>query len=353
MTSNKSTLTNSFSLLFRCQWLLIGSLCCTLLPEISKASTWKAAEKDHLKLDLGIISPAFLFDLRRTLGSEQSKIQYKPNSQTKTYLGFAYRNVSLGYGFTNKSNADDLKNLGETKSNDIQLRFIGTNSFEFSYQEYAGYYIENSEELDATYAGVPVKIQRSDIRTRNYSFMYLRNFDPEDFSFVAALTQSDRHTASGWGRFLFAGWNESFIQGDSPFVPAANAATFGDLSGLQKLSQKTLLGGLGLGGIASSGKWYVTGIMGLGMAAKSANSEFAGAGGKNLLGSGAAATVRFGMGYNGEWNVFGLQAIVDNTEISIVGATVSTQINEIKLFYSHRLDGISLPPLDYISSFLD
>lgn len=324
-----------------------------LAPPLSGASSWKAAEKDHLKLDLGLISPAFLFDLRRTLGSEQAKIQYKPNSQTKTYLGFAYRNVSLGYGFTNKPNAENLKNLGETKSNDIQLRFFGTNSFEFSYQEYAGYYIENSQELDPTYVGSLAKIQRSDIRTRNYSFMYLRNFDPEEFSFVAALTQSDRHTASGWGRFLFAGWNESIIQGDSPLVPTANAATFGDLSGLQKLSQKTLLGGLGLGGIASSGKLYITGIFGIGMAAKSGTGEFVGADSKNLLGSGAAATFRFGLGYNGEWNVFGLQAIVDNTEISIAGATVSTQVNEIKLFYSHRLEGISLPPLDYISSFLD
>lgn len=317
------------------------------------ASNWKPAGKDELKLDVGVLQSSFQYEVRNSSEALPKQVIAQPNSPSKTYLGFSYRNISLGYGFANKAEPESITHLGETKSTDYALRFIGRNSFEFTYSEVQGYYIENSDEIDSTYVGVPNRIQRSDIRSRNANFMFIHNFDHEDFSFTAALTQTDRHTASGWGKFLFAGVNESEVSGDSAFVPSNVTSAFGDIGLLQHVRQTTTFVGFGLGGILARGDWYGTLVLGIGPSLKKGSSQFDGLPDKEILGSGMAGTTRFGLGYNGETHVFGLQAIADSTEVPIMNGSFLSQNIEAKLFYAYRFKGVSIPPLDVVSDLFD
>lgn len=324
-----------------------------MIATASPAKNWKAAGKDELKLELGIGQASYPLEIRNTPGALPTVIELRPNSPSKTILGFSYRNIGLSYGFTNTPEPELIERLGETKSSDLSLRFIGRHSFEFSNSKISGYYIDNSQDLDPTYAGSPNRIKRSDVSTSNFNFNYLYNFDHEDFSFTAFLNQTDRHTSSGWGRFFFAGYDQYEVNSTEALLPTDLSAPLGEIGRLQTVQRKVLFAGLGLGGILSSGKWYLGGILGVGPSLKEGKAVLNGLGEEELPRSGTFQTVRLGLGYNGELHVFGLQIIANGGETPIRNGSLFAQNTDTKVFYAYRFKGVNVPPLNFVSDIFD
>lgn len=324
-----------------------------LLQNTAEAS-WTKQKDDELKVQLGVVIPRYNFEIKAPKELSSSVARFEPHAPSKTAVSFSYRNLGLGLSTSNPTTPEEELKFGTSKSQDYQLRFFGKRSYEFFYQSYEGYYIKNSEDLDSSYIGRSDKIQRPDIRSRNFGLNFLWSIHEKDFSQAIAFDQAGRQTGSGWGVSWLVHASDSRITGDREFLPTGTSAQFGVLSGIDDIHRKTLATGVGLGGIATTGSFYVTSFIGLGVGYQNLEVRIPDLSVDNTSDTvGAYSTVRMGLGFNGEKNVLGTQFIMNNVSSGIAGGEINGNTIELSLFYAYRFSGVSIPFLNPISGWLD
>lgn len=332
--------------------ILVLFLTCLLISP-SLLAKWIRQQDDSLKMEIGIISPTLSYQIKAPSEVSSSQVKYQPHSTSKTALGFSYRNIGASISSTNPASDESNLQLGKTKSTDVQLRFFGKRTYEFFYQSYEGYYIQNSEDIDPIYSGSATKIQRPDIKTKNYGFNFYWNVNDKDFSQAVAYDQMGVQKQSAWGLSWLVHASQSSIEGQTELVPPAFAAPFGQLASIKHLIRNTLAGGVGVGGIASWQNLYIAGLLALGLGHQSLyyqdNTPDVG---KEAT-TGSYVSARIGFGYNGSKNVLGFQILNDAVNTTLLKGEITGATTEFKLFYAYRFDGVNLGPLNYISSWLD
>lgn len=324
-----------------------------LALSITSLASWSKQPNDNLKVELGAVAPNYNFEIKSPAEISSSVIKYQPHSPSKTAVGFSYRNIGASLSSTNPTSDDSNAQLGKTRSTDLQFRFFGKRTYEFFYQTYEGYYIENSADVDNSYSGSSNRIQRPDIKTKNYGFSFYWNINDKDFSQAIAYDQMGTQKESAWGLSWLLHASQSSIEGDSELVPTSKASAFGQIASIRHLMRTTLEGGIGIGGIASFNNFYLAGLLALGLGTQNISyQDNSQSEGKDNV-AGTYVSARLGLGYNGPKNVIGIQLLNDAVNTTILKGQITGTTTEFKLFYAYRFEGINIPPLNYISSWLD
>lgn len=316
-------------------------------------ASWSKQPDDNLKVELGVISPNYNFEIKAPTETSSSVVKFQPHSPSKSALGFSYRNIGINLSSTNPTSDESNLQLGKTKSTDLQFRFFGKRTYEFFYQTYEGYYIENSADIDSSYSGSSNRIQRPDVKTKNYGFNFYWNINDKDFSQAIAYDQMGTQKESAWGLSWLLHTSQSSIEGDTTLIPSSKSTDFGQIASIKHIMRTTIAGGFGIGGIAIWNNIYLAGLLALGLGSQNVSYQDDGTiEGKDST-AGTYVSTRIGIGYNGQKNIFGLQTLNDYVNTTILKSQITGSTTEFKFFYAYRFDGINIPPLNYISSWLD
>ncbi|MEQ1875543.1 MAG: DUF4421 family protein, partial [Bdellovibrionia bacterium] len=112
------------------------------------------------------------------------KVQWKPNTRGNVGLGVSVAGI-IGGSVSAKGSLTREDRIARGDTNYQDWRFFLNYSWIqilLNYQEYYGFYIENSAEIDPTYANSPNKIQEPRMTARNYSVNSTYVWSPERFS---------------------------------------------------------------------------------------------------------------------------------------------------------------------------
>lgn len=147
-----------------------------------------------------------------------TKIEYKPNFQLNTGIGFNYKWLGLGVAFKAPFVNNDDDKYGKTKQFDLQLnvyskRFI----FDFNFLFYNGFYISNAEKLYGL-KDIEVYPSRGDIGSSSIggSIYFINN---ERFSYKSAFINNEFQEKSA-GSFIFGSYFSVYgMQADSIVIP--------------------------------------------------------------------------------------------------------------------------------------
>ncbi|WP_172795352.1 DUF4421 family protein [Bdellovibrio bacteriovorus] len=328
----------------------------TSTPEFNTASeyedwSWTPQSKDTLKVKLGLAVPRYNFTILAPSGLADAK--FLPNSPSKTSVGFSYRNLGFTASVQNPVDEEDKENYGSSSAVDFQLRFFGKRSYEFFLQAYDGYYIENSAELDPSYANTSKKIFRDDIKTRNFGFNFYWNLNEETFSQAMAFDQAGFQKKSDWGVSAYFHASRNSIAAKDAFIPPSATSQFGSLGDLDGMQRDTAGPGVAIGGIAVYQNFYATGFIGLGVGYQRVNLEYVVKDDETSESMGTFSTGRLGFGYNGLRHSVGFQAISDAVSTTIESGNIESSNIELLVFYSYRFENVNIPPANLVSSWFD
>lgn len=159
--------------------------------------------------------------------------------------------------------------------------------------------------------------------------------------------------SSSWGLSWLAHASQSSIEGDYSLVPTTMMTSFGQIGSISHILRNTFAAGVGIGGILSWNHIYLAGLMALGLGQQSLfyqSTNFED-GKENTTGTYVSA--RLGLGYNGPKHIFGLQLLNDAVNTTILKGQITGSTTEAKIFYAYRFENVNIPPLNYISSWLD
>ncbi|KYG67280.1 hypothetical protein AZI86_09780 [Bdellovibrio bacteriovorus] len=313
---------------------------------------WEPQKSDQLKVKTGFSVPRYSVEFD---SPNKTKAKFEPNANSKVFLNLGYRNLSATASTTQAQSHEDESTKGSSDGTDFQFRLYGKRTYEFFYQSYHGYYLDNSAELDPAYVNTDKKILYPHLKTQNYGMNFFWNLDDEEFSFAVAFDQAghQRKNALGWSVFGHASQSK-ITNGNQSLIPASAAPTFGSLADITDINRFTLAGGAGFGAILIfKEKYYATGLLALGLGYQDAQFKSTDGGQENKKDLGTYSTLRMGAGYNGQKHVVGLQVLAERVGSNVGDGEIGGTLAELSLAYSYRFDSVSLPPLDVISSWLD
>ncbi len=317
------------------------------------AKNWDKAPDDQLRTRIGIIIPSYSFKVQSSENELGKKLTYSPNASSLSVVGLDYRNISLGVGSANATEAKDDLNKGTSKSFDVQLRFFGKKTFEVLYQSYTGFYIEESELISSSYQNTSLRYKLPDLKTQSLVFNWSYNFDYDDFDLAVGLNQSGRQLESGWARFLIASLNSSQISNSSSILPTAIRNNYGDFYNIREFRNTSANIGLGVGGTAVATSYFASAYFALGVGLQSIKTKSETEETTAKILTGTYTSFRFSTGYNGIKHQLTVGLIADDFGTTVLKSQVNTTSIEGSIRYAYKWDGVDLPLANKISAWFD
>ncbi len=314
---------------------------------------WVAPEKDSLGVRLGILSPVLFLDLKDSKNSgAATPLKYQPNSGSRTALTLFYSQFSLTGSVPNNLDEKIIQDKGTSRVEDYQFRFYHKyGTWDFFYQKYQGYFIDNSSDVDPTYTG-SARLKRPDLKTSHVGIQYFYIPYPENYSLGGTFDQNIRQIASG-GSLFYSGYiGEHSIGAQSPLVPAALAAPYGSLANFKEGHFQNIRAGIGYGYTAVIYKFYLGFIAGVSLGQQQQKFDLVTESFDRWVPSNGS-NLRVGLGYNGEKYFSGIQYIMDNTAIPFNEYMLGLTTGEYKLFFGSRFEGVKIPPITELGDWLN
>lgn len=201
-----------------------------LFLPLAFAARWTAPSENRPSFKIGIVGTTLSMDISDEKGEIKPQIKYRPNSLGRLVFGVEYLGYGLSAGLTPKGDSTRDAQYGSTNGIDYQFRFFREeNTFEFFYQKYSGFYIENSSEIDPSIQGTDPYLQRGDLESEHLGIQYFRTLNPENFSLAACFDQSGWQKESGGTWFLYSGLDQHGIHADSGLIPSSLTASYSSL----------------------------------------------------------------------------------------------------------------------------
>ncbi len=313
---------------------------------------WQEPPKDTLGIRLGILSPVLFADIKdnKETGAG-TPVKYGPNSNSRTALTLFYSHFALTGSVSNPLTEEDKENKGPSKVDDYQFRFYykyGT--WDFFYQNYQGYYIENSGQVDPAFSGVK-KIQRPDIKTSHTGVQYFYIPNAEHYSLGGTFDQNIRQIESG-GSIYFSGYvGAHSVKADSPLVPANLASGYGSFANFKEGHFQNIRAGIGYGHTFVIYKFYLGFVFGISHGLQHQKFDLISEKFDRWVAA-TGANLKAGLGYNGEKFYSGFQYVMDNTSIGFNEYSIGLTSGEYRIFTGTRFDGISIPPVNALGEWL-
>lgn len=312
------------------------------VPEPEKR--WEPVAPRTLTVQLGYRTPALDF----TLTNEGHDVEYTSKVASQTYAGIAYGSFGIAGAVSNGNLSDEDKaRYGSSRANDWQFRFFGEKfTWDFFYQDYKGYYIENSEQIDPALNAESPRIQRGDIQSLHYGLQLFYAFSPERYHMGGAFDSRVRQIESGGSWVAFAGLDQHRLSADLSLVPAVRQADFGKLGTFERGNFVIARAG---GGYAYTAvwnrKWYLSGLLTAALGAQRGEYRLS-TGDEDSAETTAGTNVKMSLGYAGDSTVAGLAVMMDQSQLRVGTGDISMATKQATIFFGMRFGEIDLPFLD-------
>lgn len=159
------------------------------------------------------------------------EIRYLPNVVAVTGFELTAYRLTLAYKTAAARIPDEDRKKGATSYDDFRGAISLGSKDEFMvvgyYNRFSGLYIENTVDIDPSYAGSDLFIQRSDITALNIGLGVIYVWSPEKFSLSASMFQSRRQTESAGSLLLVGGYDRSKFEAPISLIPSQRQSDFG------------------------------------------------------------------------------------------------------------------------------
>ena len=147
------------------------------------------------------------------------ELNYVPNGNNSLGFGFNYKWLGFSLGFK-MVDENDKSIYGETGYFDFQTNFILRKGFiNVYFQEYTGFYLENSAAMIQDWPSTGEYLIRPDIGLFSSGIDYTHVVNPEKFSYIAAFSQTEVQRKSAGSLILGGSVNYHRVSADSSFIP--------------------------------------------------------------------------------------------------------------------------------------
>lgn len=309
----------------------------------SEGIRWSDIPENTLGVKLGVQTPALDYELS---GAGDKEIRYSSRVASQTFLGLTYGPFGLSGSFSNSPTAEDKAKYGTTRASDFQFRFYGRRfTWEFFYQNYKGYYVDNSEQIDPSLNSSSPRLQRPDLSSIHAGAQMIYVFTPERFHLGGAYDGSVRQTESGGSWIGFAAVSNHQITADTPLVPDSLKTDFGKIGTFQEGEFLTLRIGGGYGyTFVMKENWFLSGVLSYAIGPQRQRS-LTSRGWQTSMESTVGTNVKLGAGYNGEKYLGGITLILDQNQIPVAGGLVNADTKQATLYFGMRFGDVRIPGL--------
>lgn len=316
----------------------------------ANAATWQGNTEQTLGMKLGVQTGA----LKMVLQDPEGKIPitYEPKVSSRAFISGSYGPFALFLGTSLPRDEEDRRMYGSSSESDWQFRFYGRQlTWDFFFQDYQGFYIDNTVEVDPTRTETSPKLQRGDLHTRHYGVQLFYTFNPESYSMGSAFDHTTRQTASGGSWVGVLGLTQFQVYADSPLVPANLRAQYGDFGTFSDGNFITFDAGGGYGYTYVYGDYYIGGLLTLNAGSQYQKYELATSIETRSVLT-ADANIKFSFGSNGEIYFWGLTAQADTNTAPIEKSRITFTSGETSLFWGMRFMNTPIPFLDSVAAWL-
>lgn len=296
---------------------------------------------ETFSLRTGVVVPKIPLELRSTNTATASadSIKYEQNTAGKLGVGFDWGWIGAYTSVLNLDPKRPVADYGTSEYTDFQFHlFFSHLGFDAYFQDFKGYYLQNTESLLPAYSAANGVLLRPDIESFNSGLNFIYILRPERMSFAAAINNSQTFTQDGgsWMLLLSANWQK--LKSDAVLAPASLEASYGKLGNMHSGEFSTLTMGTGYGYtwyfksplyihtslILSGGpQWqhFITQLSGI----------------ESAQHPSIKAVARLAAGYNGERIFSGLVFQGDNTTVKIEDRSLSFVSLQISAYAGIRL----------------
>lgn len=300
---------------------------------------WSKDNEQVLKARIGITSPGLDF----TVQTPGPDFVFSPKVEAAPSLDLSYQKIGLGIKLPTERKDDPER----SRVADYQLRlFSARTTPEIVYQNFKGYRPEGW--LD----GSGQQILRPDVNVEVLNFNLIQNLSPGQYSMPIALSQNGIQRKAGGSFLLLGSIGTTRISADSSLIPAAVQSQVGQIGNLKGLKTYSFLLGGGYAYILPVDKrYYVTAAVFTGYGLQRSRLDLTTLS-KWETGPLLRIGFRPGVGYNFGNHIAGIQIIVDSNTARLVDSQVQQSTFATSVFYAYRFQGVKLPLLSKISSYL-
>ncbi len=309
------------------------------LGSIASDLRWTKDNERVLKAQFGITSPGLDF----TVHTPGSDFVFVPKVEAAPSLDLSYQKIGLGVKLPTESDSDPLR----SRVADYQLRmFSARTTPEVIYQNFKGYRPEGWLDSGGQ------QINRPDVTVEVLNFNLIQNLSPGRYSMPIALSQNGIQRKAGGSFLLLGSFGTTRISAAAPLIPTTHQNNSGSLGLLKGLKTYSLLIGGGYAYILPIDKrYYATAAVFAGYGVQRSRLDLTTTS-RWETGPLHRIGVRPGLGYNYGNHIAGIQIIVDANTARILDSHVQQATFTSSVFYAYRFQGVNLPLLSKISSFL-
>lgn len=321
-------------------WGLFLFLFGFLIGDFAFAESWKNQSNSTVTMLFGFVVPK----LEMTVEDKNfigRKISFVPNSPGRAFVGFSYRWLGGSVSGAMPIEQESKRLMGESQANDWQFRFnFSKFTIETLYQQYKGYYIENTNEFQAKTETDPF-LQFPDLSTEKMtvSVHYLVNWwggGPESFSMSASFDQSAQQIESGYSFLLSGSANHNRFETPTTLVPASATGTYGNFENVRGGRLYSLSGGVGAGGaFVPYSKFFVSAVFILNVGVEYQTVDSVNSSSSNQV-QNNEAHLKAALGYNGDDGITALALHVSNNVYNIENARVGFNTLNVGLHFGTR-----------------
>jgi hypothetical protein len=282
--------------------------------------------------------PGYELNFKTITSTIPKEVRWRPNTRANLGVGVSLKGW-FGVSVAAKSamTQEDRFNKGETEYQDWRffLNYTRIQLF-LNYQEYRGFFIDNSGEIDQSYVGSPSKIQEPSMTARNYSANMSYVMSPDRFSIQAAMDQTSRQEKSGGSWLVGAAINVTVFNNDNSLIPTSVRGYYGVDQNIKTgtFTNLTVKGGYGYNFIIAQ-KYWVGGVLAIGAGSQKSrysdgttekfSTNISGKGDLNITG-----------GYNGDQFFTGFSLLADTNTYKTESLEISTNLYVLSLFAGTR-----------------
>lgn len=319
-------------------WTVAAVLCALGFSIHSEAKSYQDAGGRAMTIKVGISAPSLGLNIREREPdpAQDTSFQLSPHAKSFSYLSVAYDWWGFSLSSVNPTADEDDRLKGKSVAQDWQFRFnFEKTSWEFFYQNYEGYYLENNAAIYPRTDQDPF-LQYPNLRTEHFGGNFLYNWNPDDFSISAAMDQTERQTASSWGWLLGASLHGMRFANSGAIPPPSVGAAYGEFNTVRSGRLASALVGAGLGGTwVPAERFFVSGLAITYFGYETQNIETTGA---PIQYSGAATKfhVKMSLGYNGDVWMSGLTANSDAAKYNVTSSEMEFTVMAVQIFVGRR-----------------
>ncbi len=269
-------------------------------------------------------------------------VDYEPNLRGGYGLSFSYRIVDFSIGFRQKLSAESERTYGKSTSLGIGFRLWASRKVltEFSLQSVNGYANTSTPLYDTiNFTRQNPYEHRQDLGVFLIKMRLVYQFNPDKFSYRASFGFSERQLKSSAGFLLSSQAYAEVVYADSALIPEKLRPHYGDAGRISEVSIAALGVAPGIGGTWTKGRWFLTGVLFVGIDLQRLGYDVPGTGTvKSERKFAANADFRFSFGYNTPRVFFGFQNSTDYNLLRPSKFKVNSSFNRSSLSIGYRFN---------------